>query len=335
MTSPLPITGSRRGSAARTSAIGSMRAAPEKPWARVRPCTVIIAAPASTRARAKTAALRLHSSQPARCLTVTGMRAGTARRTAATSSAASAGSRISAEPQAPAVTFFAGQPMLMSTMLAPMSAAIPAARASTVGSRPKIWTANVRPSKLGHIRSSALVAPRVSASADRNSVKLSEAPSSSQTVRKGRSVTASIGARRAPGLSWTSPMRMRGRENSTNVGFLVASVVATAFALTPAVGCKRRAETPAPAVPVVPAVSTATRSASSAALLVDVVDPWSWPRAQMPARLSSLQQQRLDRAKTLEDIGPYERQRPGDRTSPLDQPERPLLDGAGGDRLGP
>jgi hypothetical protein len=110
-------------------------------------------------------------------------------------------------------------------------------------------------------------------------------------------------------------MRMRGRENSTNVRFVVASVVA--FAMTPAVGCKRRMEAPAPAVP---AVSTATRSASAAALLVDVVDPWSWPRAQMPEHLSSLQQQRLDRAKTIEDIGPYERQRPGDRTSPLINP---------------
>ena len=147
---------------------------PEKPCARVRPCTVIIAAPASTSARANSAAFSEHSSQPARCLTVTGMCAGTARRTAATSSAASAGSRISAEPHAPAVTFFAGQPMLMSTMAAPTSTAIPAARASASGSRPKICTANRRPSKLGHIRPIALAAPRVSASAERNSVNVSD-----------------------------------------------------------------------------------------------------------------------------------------------------------------
>ena len=175
---------------------------------------MIIAAPASTSARANSGAFSEHSSQPARCLTVTGMRAGTVRRTAATSSAASAGSRISAEPQAPAVTFFAGQPMLMSTIEAPTSTAMPAARASASGSRPKIWTAKRRPPKLGHIRPIALAAPRVSASADRNSVNVSAAPSSSHTVRNGRSVTASIGASRAPGLSWMSPMRMGGRENS-------------------------------------------------------------------------------------------------------------------------
>ena len=211
-----------RGSAARTAAIGSMRAAPENPCARVRPCTVIIAAPASTSAHANSGAFSELSSQPARCLTVTGMCAGTARRTAATSSAASAGSRISAEPHAPAVTLFAGQPMLMSTSDAPTSTAMPAARASTSGSRPKIWTPNRRPSKLGHIRPIALAAPRVSASADRNSVKVSAAPSSSHTVRNGRSVTAAIGARRAPGVSWMSPMRMRAaRIASALVGVLL------------------------------------------------------------------------------------------------------------------
>jgi len=204
------MTGIPGGSAARTPAIGSTRAAPEKPCARVRPCTVIMAAPASTRARANSAALSELSSQPARCLTVTGTAAGTARRTTATSAAASAGSRISAEPHAPAVTFLAGQPMLMSMSAAPTSTAISAARARAPGSRPKIWTAKRRPPSDGHMRDSALPAPRLSASADRNSVNVSAAPASSHTVRNGRSVTASIGARRIPGDRSSVPTRMTG-----------------------------------------------------------------------------------------------------------------------------
>ena len=52
-TSPLATTGISGGRAARTAAMGPSRASPEKPCARVRPCTVIMAAPASTRRRAK------------------------------------------------------------------------------------------------------------------------------------------------------------------------------------------------------------------------------------------------------------------------------------------
>src|SRR4051794_35062863 len=286
-----------RGSAARTAAIGSMRADPEKPCARVRPWTVIIAAPASTSARANSGALSEHSSQPARCLTVTGIRAGTARRTAPTSSAASAGSRINAEPHAPAVTFLAGQPMLMSTIDAPTSAAIAAARASASGSRPKICTAKRRAPKLGHMRPSALAAPRVSASADRNSVNVRIAPSSSQTVRKGRSVTASIGASKAPGLSCTSAMRIGGRENST------ALVAVLMFASGVAAGACRKAALRASA----PAVQTQAQPETAEALLAGVVDPWRWPRAAGAK----------DQARAVEDIGPYEHARPDDATSPL------------------
>ena len=106
---------------------------PEKPCVRVRPCTVIIAAPASTIAQANSGAFRWRSSQPARCFTVTGMSAGTAARTARTSSCASSGSFMSAEPQAPATTRLAGQPMLMSTSDAPMSTAICAALGERLG----------------------------------------------------------------------------------------------------------------------------------------------------------------------------------------------------------
>src|SRR6185312_14177271 len=274
------------GSAARTDAIGSRRAEPENPCARVRPCTVIMAAPTSTRRRATSAALSWLSSQPARCLTVTGMRDGSTRRTADTSSAASAGSRMSAEPQRPAVTFLAGQPMLMSTIQAPTSAAISAARASASGSRPKICTTKGRPSRLGHIRLTALAAPRVSASAERNSVKVSAAPSSSQTVRNGRSVTASIGASSAPGVSSMSPIRMRARENS-----IILLALAVAVSAQPS--CHHAAPAPPPA-------------AGPEALLADVVDPWSWSRGPASAR-----------QRALEDIGPFERARPGDPTAPL------------------
>ena len=184
--------------------------------------------------------------------------------------------------------------MLMSTIEAPTSIAMPAARASASGSRPKIWTANRRPPRLAHMRPIALAAPRVSASADRNSVNVSAAPSSSHTVRNGRSVTASIGARRAPGLSSMSPMRMEGRENSTA---LVAVLMFALFALHGAACRKQPAPAPAPAQP----------ASADEALLAGVVDPWTWPRAAGAG----------DRERAVEDIGPYERARPGDGASPL------------------
>ena len=55
------------------------------------------------------------------------------------------------------------------------------------------------------MRPSVLVAPRVSASADKNSVNVSDAPSSSQTVRNGRSVTDAIGASTldSQAVTWT------------------------------------------------------------------------------------------------------------------------------------
>src|SRR3954469_18320682 len=259
-----------------------------------------MAAPASTRLRANVAAFRFCSSQPARCLTVTGIWAGTARRTAATSAAASWGSRMSADPQAPAVTFLAGQPMLMSTIEAPTSTAIPAARASASGSRPKIWTAKRRPSRLGHIRPTALAAPRVSASAERNSVKLSAAPSSSQIVRNGRSVTASIGAMSAPGLSWMSPMRMGARENSIALAGIVAVALGTS-------ACRR-----APPAPSATGTAAEVAPAGPEALLADVVDPRSWARGTAPAEPRA-----RHRPEAPEDIGPFERVHPGDSTSPL------------------
>ena len=48
------------------------------------------------------------------------------------------------------------------------------------------------------------------------------------------------------------------------------------------------------------------------ALLADVVDPWSWARGKAPADARA-----QDRQQAIEDIGPFERVRPGDPASPL------------------
>jgi hypothetical protein len=76
---------------------------------------------------------------------------------------------------------------------------------------------------------------------------------------------------------------------------LVAVALAIASALS-ATACRRAA--PPPPTP------TAPRTAAEA-LLDDVVDPWTWPRAAHDCR------------KAIEDIGPYERARPRDATAPL------------------
>src|SRR5262249_33529782 len=73
-----------------------------------------------------------------------------------------------------------------------------------------------------------------------------------------------------------------------------------ALAAVPA-GC-RRAPPPAPA---------AAATAGPEALLADVVDAWSW------APQKSLDERAAARERALEDIGPFERTRPGDRSSPL------------------
>ena len=78
-------------------------------------------------------------SQPRRILTVTGT--GAARTTASATRTAFSGSRMRAEPSPLETIFPTGQPMLMSTMSAPLiSAARQAASAMQTGSLPKIWT---------------------------------------------------------------------------------------------------------------------------------------------------------------------------------------------------
>ena len=100
---------------------------------------VIIWTPASSAIRASSGALRQSSSQPVRLFSVTG--SFTAPTTAWMIFSASPTSRIKAEPAWPLVTFFAGQPKLMSMIAAPRSSLSLAASAMTVGSQPANCTA--------------------------------------------------------------------------------------------------------------------------------------------------------------------------------------------------
>jgi hypothetical protein len=100
-----------------------------------------------------------------------------------------------------------------------------------------------------------------------------------------------------------SPMRMRARENS----IALAGIVAVAFGTG---ACRRAPPSPAPA-PV------AVAPAGPEALLAEVVDPWSWVRAEAPAS-----ERERNRERAIEDIGPFERI--GERARP-DQPTSPLV----------
>jgi hypothetical protein len=95
-----------------------------------------------------------------------------------------------------------------------------------------------------------------------------------------------------------SPMRMRARENSIGLAGIVALALASA-------DCRR-----APPSATGPAVEVAAPVPE--ALLADVVDPSSWARGQAPAA-----ERGRDRQQAIEDIGPFERLRPGDPASPL------------------
>ena len=78
--------------------------------------------------------------------------------------------------------------------------------------------------------------------------------------------------------------------------------IALVAVATLAAGCRRSAPPPAP--------TPAPARTGTEALLDDVADPWLWPRAAGATDLE----------KAIEDIGPYERARPGDATSPLVNP---------------
>ena len=115
--SPLAITGS--GVAALTARMVSYSACPEKPQARVRPCSDSSRIPLSSAIFATRSAFLFPLSQPVRYLRVTGT--STASTTASRILPTSASSRSSAEPAMALHTFFAGQPMLMSMICAPCS----------------------------------------------------------------------------------------------------------------------------------------------------------------------------------------------------------------------
>ena len=93
---------------------------------------------------------------------------------------------------------------------------------------------------------------------------------------------------------------MRGRENSI--------ISRTLGVLAIAAGCHRSAApSPGPSPAAAPALP-----AGPEALLADVVDPWTWARGADPADALT-----RDRERAVEDIGPFERARAGDPTSPL------------------
>jgi hypothetical protein len=96
-------------------------------------------------------------------------------------------------------------------------------------------------------------------------------------------------------------MRMRVRENSIALaGFAAFAALGALVAF--AAGCRRPRPAPAPA-PATPS--------GPEALLAEVVDPWSWA----PKKLRNVRDDARDHA--IEDIGPFERARPSDATSPL------------------
>ncbi|HVV15710.1 MAG TPA: hypothetical protein VHH90_00800 [Polyangia bacterium] len=92
---------------------------------------------------------------------------------------------------------------------------------------------------------------------------------------------------------------MRGRENS-----IIEAALRVLAAAAIAAGCHRGSSPAAPPPPALPA--------GPEALLADVVDPWTWARGVDPADALA-----RDRERAVEDIGPFERVRAGDPTSPL------------------
>src|SRR5690606_29249639 len=118
----------------------------------------IAAAPASSTRRATSGAPRSVSSHPFRILTVTGI--ATARLIARMIAAACTGSRIRLQPAWCLAIFGTGQPMLTSTMSAPMDSTTRAASAMRSGSPPKIWMDTGRPSSVYSAYSSVRSMPR-------------------------------------------------------------------------------------------------------------------------------------------------------------------------------
>ena len=155
-----------------------------------------MAIPASSAMRAITGAFRLSSSQPRRIFSVTGT--STEAATAARIAPASGSSRISAEPDSLPVTFFAGQPILISMKVAPRSAAMRAASAMICGSQPASCTdsGTSLTVSMRSLRISLRTSRRMAALAT-ISVTTRPPPARRTARRNGMSVTPDIGARMA------------------------------------------------------------------------------------------------------------------------------------------
>src|SRR6266852_2368552 len=134
--SPFATTGKRVDRL--TSRIVSYSARPEKPQARVRPCRDNSCTPLSSAILATFRAFLLPTSHPVRNFSVTGTF--TAFTTALRICPTRGSSLRSADPARVLQTFFAGQPMLMSTICAPRSTLKRAASAIMTGSAPAICT---------------------------------------------------------------------------------------------------------------------------------------------------------------------------------------------------
>src|SRR6267154_88603 len=153
----------------RTRACG-FSARPANPQARVRPCRDKSCTPLSSAIFATFRAFLLTGSHPVRNLSVTGTV--TAFTTALRMRATRGSSLSSADPARVLQTFFAGQPMLMSTICAPRSTLKRAASAIMTGSAPAIGT-----------EFEATISDTAR-----------PAPNFLHSCRKGRSVTPAIGA---------------------------------------------------------------------------------------------------------------------------------------------
>src|SRR6185503_8521162 len=150
------------------------------------------------------------ASQPARIFTVTGMR--TALAIAATTACACSGSRIRLQPALCLAIFGTGQPMLMSTMSAPMPSTICAASAIFTGSPPKIWIETGRSSSVYSAYSSVRSIPRTSPSELTISVTTRPHPPRRLTRRrKAVSVMPAIGASANGWSRLTAPIFMSVR----------------------------------------------------------------------------------------------------------------------------
>src|SRR6266571_4414840 len=202
--SPFATTGRRVDRL--TSRIVSYSARPEKPQARVRPCRDKSCTPLSSAIFATFRAFLLTGSHPVRNFSVTGTF--TAFTTALRMRATKGSSLRSADPARVLQTFFAGQPMLMSTICAPRSTLKRAASAIMAGSAPAICTEIGSTSPSWFARRSVFSLPHNSEFDATISDTARPAPKFLHSCLKGRSVTPAIGATNRLLRSACEPIRI-------------------------------------------------------------------------------------------------------------------------------